>query len=224
MTSRLAISALIAAAAVGASAQVSWFANENSWSNNLVHPVSWTEDFSGFTADQSFVNSPVAIAGGSFSQVGTGIAFRNLVDVPPIATSDNNGTAHASMFVNGGGPGEIRIDVALNLTSAVSALSFRTWGAATSEGTTVQLFSGGTMIGSQNISNGNNRFTGFVVTGNTVDRIVFVARTTVPGTAGEGFGLDDIKASTAPVPEPGLLLGSGIAILGIVRGRKLRRR
>jgi len=222
MTNRLALTALISAFAVGATAQVAWYGNEGSWTSNLVDPLSWSENFSGFGADQSFVAAPVSIAGGTLAQVGTGISFRNLVDVPLLATSDNNGTAHASMFVNGGGPGETRIDVALNLSAAVSALSFRTWGANTLEGTTVQLFSGGTLLGTRNISNGSNRFTGFVVTGNTVDRIVFVSRTTIAGPGGEGFGLDDIKASAAPVPEPGTLIGVGLALMGLLGGRRRR--
>lgn len=223
MANRITVTALSVILAAGASAQVSWYSNEGQWSGNLVDPVSWTEDFSGFTADQSFVSSPVSIASGTLAQVGTGISFRNLVDVPLFSATDNNGTSHASLFVNGGGAGEIKIDVALSLSVPVSALSFRTWGAATSEGTTVMLYSGGSLVGTRNLSNGNNRFTGFVMTGGTVDRILFVARTTVAGTVGEGFGLDTIQASAAPVPEPGVLLGGGLALMGFLGGRRRSR-
>jgi hypothetical protein len=209
---------LPAAVLVAASspAQLVWYGTRSGWDAARPATLAWAEDFSGFTSDRQFRTQAVAFAGGTLRQTGFNLNFRNIVDVPALATPDNNGTANASMFTNHGGPGQREAGVTMSLSAAVTALGFATWGAASSEGVTVSVYSGSTLLGSRAIGNGNGEFTGFVLgPGQTADRLTFSSTTLVPGNAGEGFGLDDVSATTQPVPEPGALLGVGVALVGL---------
>lgn len=177
-------------------------------------PLAWTEDFGGFATDRQFRTRAVPFAGGTLQRIGTGINRRNLVDVPALRNRDNNGTANATMYVNSGGAGETQIQVQMALSAPVSALGFATWSAANQEGVTVSAYSGATLLGSLALSDGAGRFAGFVVAGPVLaDRLVFSSTTLIPGNTGEGFGLDDLSATTTPVPEPVAVLGLGATLL-----------
>lgn len=216
----LLTAALITAAA--SQAQLVWYGTRAGWDSARPATIAWSENFGGFTADRQFRTQTVAFAGGTLRQSGFNLNFRNLVDVPALATPDNNGTANASMFVNSGGPGERESVVVMALSAPVTALSFATWEAASAEGVTVSVYSGAALLGSRALGNGNGEFTGFVLgPGQTADRLTFSATTLVPGNTGEGFGLDDVSATTQPVPEPGLALGIGVALVGVL-GRRRR--
>lgn len=209
---------LPAAVLVAASshAQLVWYGTRLGWDAARPATIAWSENFSGFASDQQFRTQTVAFAGGTLRQTGFNLNFRNLIDVPVLATSDNNGTANASMFTNAGGPGQREAGVTVALSSAVTALGFATWGAASAEGVTVSVYSGSTLLGSRAIGNGSGEFTGFVLgPGQTADSLTFSSTTMISGNTGEGFGLDDISATTQPVPEPGALLGIGVALVGL---------
>src|SRR5688500_18238474 len=99
-------------AAAPAQAVIIFFTSEAAWSVAAGSPT-FDEDFEGFAADTSFRFAPVALDGMTIQQEGTNFDFRNFVDVPPLQFTDNNGTSHASIFVNhaeGSDPGtQVRI-------------------------------------------------------------------------------------------------------------------
>lgn len=220
MSTRTVLAAVALIAAPTAHAQLVWHTSRGAWDAARPAPVAWYEDFSGFAADRQFRTRDVAFAGGTLRRVGTGINTRNLVDVPALRNNNNNGTSNATMFVNAGGSGQTEIQVRMSLAQPVSALGFSTWSAANQEGVTVSAFSGSTLLGSLALGNGNGAFAGFVATGPAmVDRLMFSATTLIPGNTGEAFGLDDVVATTTPVPEPGLLLAFGTIALASRRRR-----
>jgi hypothetical protein len=152
------------------------------------------EDFSGFTVDTIFRSTPVPIAMGTIQQVGFDQVFRNLVDVPPFLYSDNNGTNHASCYVNwpDTGPGS-ETNVEVVFSAPVSAWGADMYGclglellAVDVSGTNDQTILGTLLPAAQ------NTFVGFVATaGEQIDMVIFRSQVQVSGTGGEGFGSDD---------------------------------
>ncbi len=161
---------------------------------------SFTEDFSSFGVDTEFRTVAVAIAGGTIQRAGVDpTEFRNLVDVPPLGFTDNNGTANASTYTNfpeGGGPG---CNVRIAFTQPVSAFGFDTWGASSGEGVDVDIVNTcGQVLATMACDNVNGSFRGFRATaGERIGSVFFRSRVLTVGTGGEGFGLDNLAGVNA---------------------------
>jgi len=154
------------------------------------------EDFQGFTVDTLFRTAPVAISMGTIAQVGLDQDFRNLVDVAPFEYTDNNGTTHASCFVNypdSGAGSETNVEI--TFSSPVSA-----WGADFNgilggellaidvDGTTEAII--GTLI-----PTAGDTFLGFIAdAGEQIDKVIYRSQNQNTGGAGEGFGSDNFAA------------------------------
>lgn len=187
------------------------------------------EDFQGFTVDTSFRTAPLAISMGTIAQVGLDQLFRNEVDVAPFQFSDNNGTTHASCFVNfpDAGPGS-ETNVEITFSAPVSA-----WGADFNGilgGELLAVDVNGTeqtVLGTL-LPTAGDTFLGFVATaGEEVDLVIYRSQNQNPGGGGEGFGSDNYAANFAAPDEPAiptmgslglvilvaLLAGIGVAVL-----------
>ena len=95
---RIFVGIVLLSIATVASAAIVQYDNRGSW-EGAAGTVDLSEDFEGFNVDTSFA-SPLAIGVGSIQQELLDAGFRNFVDVPPFQFGDNNGTKHASSFVN----------------------------------------------------------------------------------------------------------------------------
>jgi hypothetical protein len=156
----------------------------------------------------------------SIQQQGTD-AFRNLIEVPPATFSDNNGTAHASMYTNFGAT-----DVHITFAAENTAFGGESWQATGGEGTTLEIYDGAALLGSHALGAGDGAFLGYVLNGG--DSATYLRYTSINNTAGpggEGFGYDNLagrNAVTTDVPVPGTaaLLALGLGALTSVRRRK----
>jgi hypothetical protein len=169
-----------------------------SWTSAAGGPVV-TEAFTGFSSDLQFRTVTRSLAGGMrIRQTGTDENFRNEIDVPPLVFSDNNGTAHASSFVNfpeGASPGT---QVVVDFTRPVRAVSFQTWGANSSEGVIVELRNGSTILETATLTDTDGAFVGFVLPRLAATSMRFRSASLTVGSGGEGFGLDNIRVVLVP--------------------------
>ena len=183
--------------------------------------ATFIEDFNTFVQDTQYRTQVVAVAGFTLQQIGDNPGeFRNLVDVHPFLQNDNNGTPHASNYVNfpeGGSPGT---SVVLTMDSATLGFGGELFGAGgAGEGEElnweIQLRGGGGVVVFEAPADG---FFGVYTTENDFfTEVRFVARDLNPGAGGEGFGFDNVVGA---VPEPSvlLLLTAG----GLLAFRRLR--
>jgi hypothetical protein len=206
MKTVVAIASFCALAGV-ASAQFTSFTDRAAWDAAAGTPT-FTEDFSGFTADVIYRAAPVSLAGNlTLSQTGQNVAeFRNFIDTPPFQFTDNNGTTHASAFTNfpeGANPG---VQVVFTFGTPVSAFGFETWTANGGEGVIADVFDGTTLLGSLTADNLNASFRGFTITGGTATSVVLRSARLSAGQGGEGFGIDNLVgvAGSAPTCRPDL--------------------
>ncbi len=207
-----------------AQAAAVFYNNQAAW-QAAAGPASYTEDFSSFGADTSFRAASVALNGMSIAQEGFPAEFRNLVDVAAFQFGDNGGTSHASMFTEGDRGTFVRI----TFNNLTTALGFQTWLASDGEGAGVEVWNGGTLLGSQILSNAAGAFTGFVLTGGDVATSVrfYSVRSNGSNTGGEGFGLDNLAAVSAgaqAVPEPTTVAMWTLGVLGMAISRINRRK
>jgi hypothetical protein len=217
-----------------AKAGIIFFNSRTAWQAAAGNP-SFIEDFSGFAADTPFRTSPVALNGMTIQQEGPslGVPLRNVIDVPPLTFSEGNGTSAAQLITNfpeGADPGT---QVRIAFVQPNSAFGFESWQANSAEGAVLEVFDGATLLGSQVLTNGDGAFLGYVLTGgDTATLIRFGSATLLPGSAAEGFAIDNLvgvnasgPSGASPVPEPGslALLGFGtIGVLGYGRWRQRR--
>jgi hypothetical protein len=157
-------------------------------------------------------------------QEGTNAAlFRNIIDVMPFLFSDDliDGSTYASMFTNAGegGPG-----TGCSVRLAFVGGNAHAWGASinlgpVNEGEVIDVVLSNATVAAT-LAVPNNGFIGFVATANEpVSSLLFRSATIDPGTAGEGFGMDNISMV---IPEPAAFV-AWIA-LGPVAWLKRRRR
>jgi hypothetical protein len=150
--------------------------------------------------------------------------FRNLVDVPPLAFVDNNGTSNSSTYVNHDDPasGDPGRQVRWVFADVNLAFGFETWGAASGERVTVEVYNGAVMLGSSDITNnGNGIFLGYELTaGDVATSVRWRSTNLTVGTGGEGFGMDNMAG--VAVPEPGTLIGFAVggALLLLRRAKR----
>jgi hypothetical protein len=200
-----------------ARASIIVFTSRPAW-QAAVGATNIAEDFSGFAIDTSFTTSPVAISGGTIVQAGAS-TFRNIVDVPPLSFPDNNGTSHASCFVNypeGSDPGT---QVRLAFTTPVRAYGFDTWVDPPLEGVDAQVYAGTTLLTTIAIAVPAGSFAGFLAdAGEQITEVRLVSHSLTAGPGGEGFGLDNIAGATVPAPAAASVLA--LAGLGLARRRR----
>jgi hypothetical protein len=220
----------VAGAAVGllvgpsALAVVETYDSQAEWLAALGGPTSFSEDFEGFEFDLDFREAPVAADGFSLVQTGSNFyEFRNFIDTPAFAHSDNNGTNHASMYVN--------LDASVGNTGVrlQPDASLVAWSGGFSIGSLTEsldlvlnLAGGGSMTLSPDfVGGGTEEFFGFIASADmAVASIDFVARNYLGDPVGEGFGLDNVAGSFLPAPSALALLVLG----GLAPGRSRRRR
>ena len=185
-------------------------------------PLTFSEDFSGFAVDTQFRTAPLAIAGGTIVQEGVDLAFRNEVDVVPLAfAAVSSGTNSGSLFTDFNAT-----FVRINFANLNSAFGFQAWEAASGEIAVLEVFDGLTLLGSQALTGASGEFLGYVTSGGTTATSVrFRSLTSADG--GEGFYIDDLagaNASAAAVPEPTTLATFGAAALGLAAAVWRRRK
>lgn len=218
-------SATLAAVAVGFCASSATaalvFTNSLATWNAQVGPASASEDFQGFGSDTSFRTSAVALAGGmSLAQVGTDQSFRNYIDTNPFQFGDNNGTTHASMYVDLEGP----TGVNLTLANAADGIGFNLYGHAGGERLVLSFFDVFNNLLFTGMTAGGDGFFGFYATaGEQLGRVEFRGRGNGQFGSGEGFGMDDIVLSYAQAVVP-LPSAAGLSALGLTLVAARRRR
>lgn len=189
---------LLATPSVFAGTQV--FTDRSEWTAATT-TLDFEEDFSGFLTEPEFRTAPLNANGFSIEQVGVDAMFRNFVEQSPFEFFDNNGTAHASCFVNLDPPAG---NTTLRLTPSTSVLAFGADfnGAGGNELVRIVL---NRVDGTQDIfdpaftQTGIDEFWGFVASlDEAVTSIEFEARILLSAVGGEGFGLDNVGGTFAP--------------------------
>jgi hypothetical protein len=219
-----AAAAMLAATSPVTLAAVNPFTDRTSF-NAAVGGAQVTEDFSSFPVDTPFRTAPVPANGFVLSQEGAQANFRNLVDVPPVAQADNNGTANASSYTNfpeGTAPGT---QVRISFPVPVRAFGADFYNTTLSEGLVLDVFAGTNSLGSFPIPLVAQGFTFFGVAGNAGENITSVllrSQSLTPGTGGEGYGMDDVAVALIPEPTAGTLVAALGSILLARRGRRAR--
>ena len=177
-------------------AGVTTYSNRDSWEGAAGAPTV-SVDFEGFVADQSFQVSPVAMDGFTLQQTSGVRDFRNIIDTPPFLFTDNNGTNHASMFVEGDEPVEATV------TLDDPAKGWAAYFVGTDGGERVDLIvylddGSSDRVQLPDISTSSEQFFGVVAGARQkIVSIRFVARTAGGTVGGEGFTMDKVLASPA---------------------------
>ena len=183
-----------------------------------------SENFSGFAADTEFRTVPVAANGFVIQREGVDTTnFRNLIDVPPLAFTDNNGTANASSYTNaaeGASPGA---QVRISFPVAARAFGADFYNTTIGEGLVLEAFSGAASLGSFPIPLVANGGAFFGVAGNAGESITSFqlrSQNLTPGSGGEGYGMDDVAVALIPEPAAGILAAAMGSLLLARRGRR----
>lgn len=195
------------------------FTSSSSWQNAVQGSAQFTESFQSITQDTYFQDAPVNLPEFSLQQVGHDPIFgdfRNLIDVPPLQFSDNDGNTNAALYTKFG-----INTVDLQFTNPVYAWGADFYGAESGELENLVLTSGNSVIGTIPVSV-DTGFFGFVISPEQgIDSITFESRLDNPDpTVGQGFSLENVTGAyvTQPVPavpEPSslVLLGTGLSFL-----------
>jgi hypothetical protein len=207
--------------ATPAVAVVNFFTNRATW-EAAAGPATFSENFSGFVADTSFQNAPVALNGMTISREGPEPGLQNFVDVPPLMFSGGSGTAQAELFVNTNEGMNIGTQVRIAFAALNKAFGFESWEAVGLEGAVLEVYNGATLLGSQNLGGADAAFLGYTLTGGDVATSVrFRANLLIVGTSGEGFAIDNLAG--VAVPEPGGWALVSTALVALRCGRHSRR-
>jgi hypothetical protein len=222
MRSKWIITAILALqiAPLPSAAVATFYTDRASWLAASGSPT-FSEDFSSFTEDTPFQTAPVALAGMSIAQEGSG-NFRNTIDVgPDFDFTDNNGTNHASLFTNKSGGPTPMIQVRITFTAPVNAFGFDHWVAADAEGARLEIYDGALLVGAHDLDNAFGGFLGYVLSlGESATSVLFVSVQNLgaPGDPGEGFGIDSLAG--VAVPELGALPLLMFGLFALVRRRR----
>ena len=100
----LGVAVMVGAISASTQATITVFSDRTSWMA-AAGTADFYEDFSGFTSDVQFRTQTVVANGFTLRQGGYDQEFRNLVETSPFQFGDNNGTNHASCYVNHKEPG-----------------------------------------------------------------------------------------------------------------------
>lgn len=187
-------------------------------------------DFSGFAVDTPFRDAPVDLGPFTIGRSTGTSTFRNTIDVAPFMFTDNNGTAHASLFVDG----DDGLTVTLGFVPGATAFGGSFIGTVGGELLSVRLATSDGQMQVFDISGaiGNMGFFGVVADPNvTILSATFFATTSNGSPAGEGFSLDDVvvRVGAAPmappmappmVPEPASVGLLGLGVLGLLARRR----
>lgn len=203
-----------------ASAQITTFIDRVQWSS-AAGSQTLLENFEGFADNTSFRSTPLLIAAGlgTLSREGTdrGPTF-HLIEVPPYGAIDP-GTSSGSAFAyaitdspEGALPGT---QVRLAFSTPIRAFGLDVYLGSTSEGLTIEIIGAanqilGTIMPVANGVSGAT-FAGFV-SAEVVSSLRFRSTTTVAGSSGEAFGIDNLAGSPIPAPAAGSLLLIGLAL------------
>jgi hypothetical protein len=196
-------------------AGITTYTDRAAWLAALGSPLSDSENFETFASDASFQAGPVNLSGFTLGQVGPG-DFRNLIEVDPFQFNDNNGTAHASMYVDFG-----VTQVELTADAPMRAFGADFSGSGGAELVNVSLFTSGATLPLRDVPEVPNtaEFWGYIATGVDVShRLRFAGRTNLGG--GEGFGMDNV--GLVVVPEPSTAAVS--VAIGVALAVRRRRR
>lgn len=186
----LALGFLVPALAQGAIVQ---YNDRAAWLAAIGGAPDAQEDFQGFAVDTPFRAAPVTIAIGTIGQAGLDQAFRNEVDAPPFQFTDNNGTTHASCFVNfadAGAGSETNVEIVFS--QPVTAWGGDFYGVLGGELLAVDVDGTQEVILGTLLPTAQDTFLGFVAdAGEQIDLVIFRSQNQNPGGGGEGFGADN---------------------------------
>ncbi len=177
------------------------------------------EDFESFVRDEEYRTREVLVQAFSLQQFGNNQLgdFRNLVDVHPFLFNDNNGTPHASNYVNAPEGGDPGVGVRLLMEFRTLGFGGELFAAGDAEGVNWQIHLGGG-AGIETVDAPESGFFGVYTTENDyITQIDFVAREVNPGPGGEGFGFDN---AVVAVPEPAALMLMTAGALAAIRRRR----
>ncbi len=206
-TLQIGLGAAVLVSAISATAQagITVYTDRGSWLA-AAGVLDFSEDFSGFGTDTEFRTTTVAANGFTLQQAGSNFwDFRNLVETPPFDFTDNNGTNHASCFVN---QDITNGDTSILVTPDADLLA---WGAdfyRCAGAETLDIVLDGVLY--QPSWTNDIDFFGFVATPDSaVSLIELTARMYINDGTGEGFGMDDVEG-VFPAPSVLALLGLGL--------------
>jgi uncharacterized repeat protein (TIGR01451 family) len=186
----LALGFLVPALAQGAIVQ---YNDRAAWLAAIGGTPDAQEDFQGFAVDTLFRAAPVTIAIGTIGQAGLDQAFRNQVDAPPFEFTDNNGTTHASCFVNfpdAGAGSETNVEIVFSQPVTAWGGDFN--GVLGGELLAVDVDGSQEVILGTLLPAAQDTFLGFVAdAGEQIDLVIFRSQNQNPGGGGEGFGADN---------------------------------
>lgn len=186
----VALGVLIPALAQGAIVQ---YNDRAAWLAAIGGTPDAQEDFQGFAVDTPFRAAPVTIAIGTIGQAGLDQAFRNEVDAPPFQFTDNNGTTHASCFVNfadAGAGSETNVEIVFSQPVTAWGGDFN--GVLGGELLAVDVDGSQEVILGTLLPTAQDTFLGFVAdAGEQIDLVIFRSQNQNPGGGGEGFGADN---------------------------------
>ncbi len=168
------------------------------------------EDFQGFAVDTPFRAAALAMGIGAIGQAGLDQAFRNEVDAPPLQFTDNNGTTHASCFVNypdSGAGSETNVEIVFS--QPVSAWGGDFNGVLGGELLAIDVDGLDRAVIATLLPAADTTFLGFVAdAGEQIDLVIFRAQNQNPGGGGEGFGADNLAVVWATAPAGAAVSGA----------------
>jgi hypothetical protein len=214
MKSRLVAVCLGAVAASWAnlaSAAIITYTDRTVWTNDMAS-IDFTVDFESFAADTSFAAAPLDVGPFTISTIGTAAAGRNIVDVAPFlfpGVPVSFGNAAADFFVEGSLAADIVFDTPV--TGFFADFLF----AGNTQQLTLTLTNGGTTDILVPGPGSSLEPFGFISTSGAITSI------RLNNSVNDGFYIDNVSGGqAAPEPTTFILMGLGLAAVGLSRSRK----